>query len=265
MTSDEAFNRRFYADRAELSSLGIELKVEKQSEGSYEAETYTLPPENFYLPAIEFSDQELGGAAHGAEPARRRVRLRGAAAPGAPAALLGQALPAVGARAAVGAARRSPPRRAGASSRSGCRRSRPRSSAARRSCSTTTRWAATPRRSARWTPTTCSSAAASSTSSGYAHEREAVRVFRLSRIRGKVGYSSKAEHDFQRPEDFDPRAYATRADWQLGEQQGTARIWLSDRIEWLVRRHLGTGRRGDHRGRRRRAWSSRPPTATRAS
>jgi len=43
MTSDEAFNRRFYADRAELSSLGIELKIEKQSEGSYEAETYTLP------------------------------------------------------------------------------------------------------------------------------------------------------------------------------------------------------------------------------
>ena len=74
---------------------------------------------------------------------------------------------------------------------------------------------------------------------GHSHERDAVRVFRLSRIRGKVGYSSKAEHDFQRPDDFDPRAYATRADWQLGEQQGVARIWLSDRIEWLVRRHLG--------------------------
>ncbi len=74
---------------------------------------------------------------------------------------------------------------------------------------------------------------------GHSHERDAVRVFRLSRIRGKVGYSSKAEHDFQRPEDFDPRSYATRADWQLGEQQGVARIWLSDRIEWLVRRHLG--------------------------
>ena len=73
---------------------------------------------------------------------------------------------------------------------------------------------------------------------GHAHERDAVRVFRLSRIRGKVGFSSKAEHDFQRPADFDPRAYATRADWQLGETRSTARIWLSDRIEWLVRRHL---------------------------
>ena len=74
---------------------------------------------------------------------------------------------------------------------------------------------------------------------GHAHERDAMRVFRLSRIRGKVGYSSKAEHDFQRPDDFDPRSYATRTDWQLGEQVGTARIWLSDRIEWLVLRHLG--------------------------
>ena len=45
-------------------------------------------------------------------------------------------------------------------------------------------------------------------------------MFRLSRIRGKVSYATKAEHDFHRPEDFDPRAYANRADWQLGEQQG---------------------------------------------
>ncbi len=54
-----------------------------------------------------------------------------------------------------------------------------------------------------------------------------------------MGYSSKAEHDFQRPEDFDPRTYATRADWQLGDEQDVAKVWLSDRIDWLVRRHLG--------------------------
>lgn len=58
--NDDAFARRFYADRSELESLGIELKVEKPAEGYYEAENYTLPPENFYLPAIEFSDSELG-------------------------------------------------------------------------------------------------------------------------------------------------------------------------------------------------------------
>src|SRR5215204_5194512 len=56
----EGFARRFYADRAELDSLGIHLKVDKPAEGYYEAENYSLPPENFYLPAIEFTDKELG-------------------------------------------------------------------------------------------------------------------------------------------------------------------------------------------------------------
>ncbi len=58
--NDEAFARRFYADRAELESLGIHLKVDKPAEGYYEAENYSLPPENFYLPAIKFTDTELG-------------------------------------------------------------------------------------------------------------------------------------------------------------------------------------------------------------
>ena len=61
---------------------------------------------------------------------------------------------------------------------------------------------------------------------GRSHERDAIRVFRLSRIRGKVGYATKAEHDFQRPADFDPRAYANRIDWQFGEPIGTAEIWI---------------------------------------
>src|ERR671910_1575874 len=74
---------------------------------------------------------------------------------------------------------------------------------------------------------------------GYSHERDDVRVFRLSRIRGKVGYSSKAEHDFPPPDEFDPRVYATRTDWQLGARVGTAEVWLSSRVDWLVMRHFG--------------------------
>ena len=38
---------------------------------------------------------------------------------------------------------------------------------------------------------------------------------------------------------FAPRGYATRTDWQLGEPIGTARVWISDRIDWLVERHFG--------------------------
>src|SRR6266487_2917830 len=59
--NDDAFARRFYADRAELESLGITLQVEKPGESlqGYESELYSLPPENYYLPEIQFGDDEL--------------------------------------------------------------------------------------------------------------------------------------------------------------------------------------------------------------
>jgi len=238
MTSDEAFNRRFYADRAELSSLGIDLKIEKQSEGSYEAETYTLPPENFYLPAIEFSDQELSalrtaltlldGEFAYAEPLRLALQQLSWGKP-SPLSAPEQQSVKLAMTASSGGRELSQ------------RLSKIETAIFRRKTIlfeyyTMGRDAEEKRKV---DPYHLLFRGGMFYLVGYSHERDAVRVFRLSRIRGKVGYSSKAEHDFQRPEDFDPRAYATRADWQLGEQQGTARIWLSDRIEWLVRRHLG--------------------------
>src|ERR1700755_496599 len=57
--NDDAFARRFYADRAELESLGIQLGVEKPGEGFFEAELYALPPEHFYWDALSCSDDAL--------------------------------------------------------------------------------------------------------------------------------------------------------------------------------------------------------------
>src|SRR3954449_6419994 len=57
--NEDAFARRFYADRAELDSLGIQLTVEKPMDGIAEQENYSLRPENFHLPAIAFTDAEL--------------------------------------------------------------------------------------------------------------------------------------------------------------------------------------------------------------
>ena len=74
---------------------------------------------------------------------------------------------------------------------------------------------------------------------GYSHERDAIRVFRLSRIRGKVAYATKAERDFRRPTDFDPRVYGSRADWQFGEEIDVAEVVISERIAWQVERHFG--------------------------
>ena len=98
--NEDAFARRFYADRAELEALGIALQVDKPVEGAAEQENYTLPPENFFLPPIEFTDPELAALQHRALAPRRRVRLRRAAAARAPAGLVGAAEPALRARAA---------------------------------------------------------------------------------------------------------------------------------------------------------------------
>src|ERR1700747_1404516 len=57
--NEDAFARRFYADRSELEALGIVLSGERPIAGLVEQENYSLPPENFHLPPIEFTDEEL--------------------------------------------------------------------------------------------------------------------------------------------------------------------------------------------------------------
>src|SRR6201994_3702583 len=81
--NEDAFARRFYADRSELEALGIVLSVEKPQDGQVEQEQYSLPPENFHLPPIEFDDDELAalwtalylldGKFAYAEPLRRTI------------------------------------------------------------------------------------------------------------------------------------------------------------------------------------------------
>jgi hypothetical protein len=55
--SDEAFARRFYADRAELQTLGIPLPSQRDEFTG--EELYTLPPEQYFLPPLHLSDAEL--------------------------------------------------------------------------------------------------------------------------------------------------------------------------------------------------------------
>lgn len=238
--NDDAFARRFYADRAELESLGIQLGVEKPGEGFFEAELYSLPPENFYLDAISFDDAELaalstalllltdGGFAY-AEPLRLALQQ---VAWGHPNPL------AEGERAPVEMAMT-----ASAGGRDLSQRLSKIETAISR------------RKTIEFTYFTMERGDVSKRKVdpyhlvfrggqfyliGFSHEREAVRVFRLSRIQGKVGYATKAEHDFSPPEDFDRRDYGSRADWQLGETLGTAKIWVKERIAWLIERDFGT-------------------------
>ena len=241
--NDDAFARRFYADRAELESLGIELGVEKPGEGFFEAELYSLPPENFYLDAIEFSDGELaalstalslltdGGFAY-AEPLRLALQQ---VAWGHPNPL------AEGERAPVEMAMT-----ASAGGRDLSQRlSKIETAISRRKTIEFTYYTMerdeTEKRKV--DPFHLVFRGGQFYLIGHSHEREAVRVFRLSRIQGKVGYASKAEHDFSPPEEFDRRDYGQRADWQLGEIRGTAKIFVRDRISWLIERDLRRLRR----------------------
>ena len=236
--NDDAFARRFYADRAELESLGIDLKVDKPADGSYEAESYTLPPENFYLPAIEFSDAELGAL-------RMALSLLdGEFAYAEPLRLALQQL-SWGKPSPLGTAENQPVALAQTAEAGGRelsqRLSKVETAIFRRKTIvfdyyTIGRDAEEKRKV---DPYQLLYQRGQFYLIGYSHERQDIRVFRLSRIRGKVSYSSKAEHDFSRPDDFDHRWYATRTDWQLGEPEGTARIWLSGRVDWLIERHYG--------------------------
>jgi proteasome accessory factor C len=237
--NDDAFARRFYADRSELDSLGIELKVDRPAEGYYEAENYSLPPENFYLRAIEFSDSELGalrtalsllsGEFAYAEPLRLALQQLSWGKP-SPLDAPEHSSVALGVTAGAGGRELSQ------------RLSKVETAIFRRKTIlfdyyTIGRDA---EESRRVDPYHLLFRGGQFYLLGYSHERGAVRVFRLSRILGKVGYSSKSEHDFtRRAEGFDPRTYATRTDWQLGDPTGTARVWVSDRIDWLVERHFG--------------------------
>src|SRR5215216_462343 len=236
--NDEAFARRFYADRAELGELGIELKVEKGTEGYYEAENYSLPPENFYLPPIEFSDSELAalrtalhlldGQFAYAEPFRLALQQLSWGKP-SPLAAPEHRTVSLAVTAAAGGRELSQ------------RLAKIETAIFRRKTIvfdyyTIGRDALATRKV---NPYHLLFRGGQFYLIGFSHERGDVRVFRLSRIRGKVAYVTKAEHDFHPPQDFDHREYATRTEWQLGSTSGTAQVWVSDRIDWLVLRHFG--------------------------
>jgi proteasome accessory factor BC len=237
--NDDAFARRFYADRAELESLGIELGVEKPGEGFFEAELYSLPPENFYLDAIEFSDDELA-----AMSTALMLLSEGEFAYAEPLRLALQQV-AWGHPNPLKEGERAPVEMAMTASAGGRdlsqRLSKIETAISRRKTVEFTYYTMerdeTEKRKV--DPYHLVFRGGQFYLIGHAHERDAVRVFRLSRIQGKVGYASKAEHDFSPPENFDRRDYGQRADWQLGETRDRAQIFVRDRIAWLIERDFG--------------------------
>src|SRR4051812_7750347 len=236
--NEDAFARRFYADRAELDSLGIQLTVDKPLDGVAEQENYSLRPENFHLPPIAFTDEELAslqfaltkldGEFAYAEPLRLALQQISWGRP-SPLHAPDQRTFGLGVTGSAGGHELSQ------------RLAKVETAIFRNKTITfdyftMERGDVAPRKV---DPYHLLFQGGQFYLLGHSHERKALRVFRLSRIRGKVAYATKAEHDFKRPPDFDPRAYANRAEWQYGEEVGEAQVWISDRIAWHVERHFG--------------------------
>ena len=236
--TEDAFARRFYADRAELDALGIHLTVDKPADGFSEQENYSLAPEAFHLPAIEFTDGEraalqtaltlLDGEFAYAEPLRLALQQITWGRPSPLGSDLRQTI-GLGITASAGGAELS------------ARLAKIDTAIYRRKRIEfeyyTMQTDATALRKV--DPYHLLFEGGQFYLVGHSHERDDVRVFKLARIRGKVAYATKAEHDFQRPADFDPRRYAGRTPWQLGDAIDTAEIWVSDDVSWYVERQFG--------------------------
>ena len=230
--TDDAFARRFYGDRDDLAAAGI--RIEGVPDPNRGGEAYYLPEENFYLPDLDLTSNEvtalrlalalLDGRFAYARPLRLALaslsqggidprdeelsRVAVALAPDDEARSAGTHLAALEDAVGRGKSVRFDYR----GSAGGDARTR----------------VVDPyglfRIGGHWYAV------------GRDHDRDAVRTFRLGRIVGAVRFATKNPRDFSLPADFDPEEYRARPPWLLGEPLGDARVAISEDLCWWVER-----------------------------
>ena len=241
--NEDAFARRFYADRMELQALGIGVRVDRPIDAAAgEAENYSLRREAFHLPKIAFTDAEL------AAMQMTLTLLDGEFAYAKPLRLALQQL-------AWGRANplaETEPTTVGLAVKGSAGDHAAQTHLAKIEIAVFRRKTLvfdyySLRRDAVETrtvePLNVLYWGGEFALLGRCDDRDDIRAFKIKRIRGKIGYLTKGEHDFGGPPaGFDPRAYADRAEWQFGAYKATARIWISERIAWQMERlHHGHG------------------------
>ncbi len=233
--SDEAFARRFYSDRAELTTLGVPLHSQRDEFTG--EELYTLRSEHYFLDRLDLKDDELAalqtalfyldGKFAYAEPLRLALQNLALGRPGFLEAPTGTAE-----RVRVTAPDYSP-ELAGRLSKLESAISKQRTI-----------------RFSYWSPQ--HDKVGERTLNPYAlrldegvwyvigHDldRDAVRTFRVSRIRSDIRFATRRERDFRLPPDFDVEAHRVPRPWQIGETVGQARIAVHDDTAWWVHRTL---------------------------
>lgn len=236
--SEQAFLRRFYSDRSELEAMGFSLTVERPGDDPFQGDLYALPPESYYLPAIDFDEAELSalqtclylleGQFAYAEPLRLALQHL----------TLGRPSPLDDHAARTVAVNLLGP---GYSPDVAVYLTKIESAIGRRKTIRFSYYSiGRDERSQREVdPYSLLYAAGHWYVVGYSHERQATRIFRLSRIEGRITFKSRAEHDFPPPRDFDLSPYRDRASWQLAEPDRSATIALTSTIAWWVEQMFG--------------------------
>jgi proteasome accessory factor BC len=231
--SDEAFARRFYSDRAELLALGVPL--DSQRDEFTGEELYTLRSERYFLRELSLEDEELaalqtslylleGNFAY-AEPLRLALQNLALGRPG-----FEQPPTETADRVEIRDVDYSPetPGRLAklesAISKQRTVKFNYRAITSDEERERTIDPYALLLDAGRWYVI------------GRDHDREAIRTFRVSRIRGEIRLATRRERDFRLPEDFDVEAHRGRANWQIGDIAGEARVEVAGDTAWWVER-----------------------------
>ncbi len=233
--SDEAFARRFYSDRAELTALGVPL-TSQRDEFTGE-ELYTLRSENYFLDRLDLDDDELAalqtalytleGKFAYAEPFRLALQNLALGRPGFDHAPTDTAE-----RVRVNAPDYSPELAA--------RLSKLESAISKQRTIQFRYWTPTRDRETerRLNPYALRLDEGVWYVIGKDLDRDAIRTFRVSRIRSEIRFATRRERDFRLPADFDVEAHRVPRPWQIGEPVGRARIDVQGDTAWWVQRTL---------------------------
>jgi predicted DNA-binding transcriptional regulator YafY len=237
--SDEAFARRFYSDRAELVALGVPLHSQRDEFTG--EELYTLRSEQYFLPELQLEEDELAalqtalylleGKFAYAEPLRLALQNLALGRPGQ--------LEAPTTESAVRVELRDPDYSVEMSGRL----TKLENAISKQRTIKFRYWTITRDEEAERTvnPYALLPEAGSWYLIGLDLEKEGIRTFRVSRIRGDIRFATRRERDFRAPEDFDPSGLRGRQAWQFGDIKGEAEIELDPDTSWWVERTIGKG------------------------
>jgi proteasome accessory factor BC len=233
--SDEAFARRFYSDRAELTSLGVPL-TSQRDEFTGE-ELYTLRSEHYFLDQLELDEDELAalqtalysleGKFAYAEPLRLALQNLALGRPG-----FRHAPTATAERVRVTAPDYLPELAA--------RLSKLESAISKQRTIQFRYWSPARDRETerRVNPYALRLDEGVWYVVGHDLDRNATRTFRVARIRSDIRFATRRERDFRLPADFDVDAHRIARPWQIGAPAGIARIEVQGDTAWWVHRTL---------------------------